>query len=325
MAKTKTEKEGLEKLLEELNKKYGSGTIMDGSKIVNTIESINSGSLTLDIATGINGLPLGKLIEMQGPESSGKSTLTLHFIAEFQKAGKKCVLVDGEASFDKKYATALGVKVDNLLYVQPPSQEDAYNVIQKLIESDEIDLIVIDSHTSLMPQAVIDNEVGQATIGLQARINSVALGKIHPLLAKYNCTMVAISQLRTAIGGYGDPNVSTGGMGYKFYSDMRFKVSKKVEKDKEQNKTVVEIIKNKCGKPFGKSEFTIQWGEGIDRQQELIDLAVEYDLLKLGGAGWYTINEDTKIQGDIKLKEFLNDNEEYAKELEAKVMEKIDV
>lgn len=324
MAKTKEEKVGLDKLMEDLNKQYGAGTIIGGADINDNVEVVKSGSLTLDIATGVRGIPVGKLIEMYGPESSGKSTMTLHFIAEFQKSGRKCVLVDSESSFDKKYATALGVNVSELIYVQPSSQEDGYNVIQKLIESGQIGLVVLDSHTSLMPKAVIDGEVGQATIGLQARINSVALGKIHPLLGKYSCTLVAISQLRTNIGGYGDPNVSTGGLGYKFYSDMRFKVAKKIQKERDQNETIVEVVKNKCGNPFGKAEFMIQWGTGVDRQKELIDLAVEYNFLKLAGGGWYTLDDgSSKFQGDIKLKEFLADNPKYAEELESKVLNRL--
>lgn len=320
MAKAKEEKTGLDKLMQDLNKQYGQGTVVGAGSLLDTLEVINSGSIGLDIATGVNGLPLGKLIEMFGPESSGKSTLSLHFIANFQKAGKKCVLIDSEHSFDKKYANTLGVNTDDLIYCQPDSQEDAYNIAQKLIESGEIGLAIIDSHTSLMPKKVVDGDVGEATIGLQARINSIALGKLHPALSRNNCTMLSISQLRTNIGGYGDPNVSTGGLGYKFYSDMRFKVSKKIDKDKELNTTVVEIIKNKCGNPFGKAEFEIQWGLGIDRQKELINLAVEYGFLELAGGGWYTVEGGNKFQGDIKLKQFLSDNPEYALELENLVM-----
>ena len=324
MAKqTQAEKSKLELLYSELNKQYGAGTVIGGKDLGEDIEVVSSGSITLNIATSIGGNPVGKLIEILGPESSGKSTLTLHFIAEFQKAGKKCVLCDGEQSFDRKYATNIGVKVDDLIIVQPECMEDGYNIVQKFVESGEIGLIIIDSHTSLMPRKVVDGEVGDATIAIQARLNSVFLGKIHSHLKKRECTIVAVSQLRTNIGGYGDPNVATGGLAYKFYSDMRYKVSKLTDKINSQNKTTVEIIKNKCGLPFGKAEFMIEWGIGIDRMQEIIDLAVEHGLLKLGGAGWYTVEGDVKIQGDEKMKMFMTDNPKYAKMLEEEIFIKL--
>jgi recombination protein RecA len=329
MAKTKQTEEGVEKdsvqkLLEQLNKDFGKGTVISG-KNVSIVKSVPTGSITLDIATNIKGLPVGKLIEIFGPESSGKSTLTMHFIAEQQKAGKKCMLVDAEHSFDAKYAANLGVNVDDIIYCQPDCMEDAYNIMETSIKAGILGLIVFDSHTASQPKKIVDGEVGDATMALQARINSTALAKLHPLLDTYGVTLVGISQLRQNIGGYGDPNVTTGGLAWKFYSDMRMKVSKKIDKTGSSNRTIVEIIKNKCGVPFGKAEFSIIWGQGIDRQQELIDLAVEYGFLKLGGAGWYTINEETKIQGDDKLKVFLLDNPEYAKELEDKVMNNIKV
>lgn len=320
---TIVEKSKLEALYKELNSQYGPGTVLGGKDLTENLEVVNSGSLTLNIATSIGGIPVGKLIEMLGPESSGKSTMALHFISEFQKAGKKCVLLDGEQSFDRKYASSIGVDADTLIFVEPECMEDGYNIVQKLVESGEIGLVVIDSHTSLMPRKVVDGEVGDATIALQARINSVFLGKIHSLLRRKECTIVAISQLRTNIGGYGDPNVATGGLGYKFYSDMRFKVSKTVDKNNSQNKTVVEVIKNKCGVPFGKAEFMIEWGTGCDRMQEIIDLSVEHGFLSLGGAGWYTLAENVKLQGDNNLKGYLRDNPGYAKELEDKVLAKI--
>lgn len=315
-------KSKIEESIKEINKKFGSGTVINGSDFDEYLEVVDSGSLTLNIATNINGIPIGKLIEMQGQESAGKSTVSLHIISNFQKAGKLCALIDQEQAYDKQYATSLGVDSSKLLIAQPDCQEDAYNIIIDLIKAG-VNLVVFDSHTSSMPRKVIDGEVGDATIGLQARINSTALGKVKPLLMPNKCTLLAISQLRTNIGGYGDPNVSTGGMAYKFYSDMRFKVSKQLDKANENNKTTVEVIKNKCGSPFGKAEFLIQWGEGIDRLQEIIDLAVEYKFINKGGAGWYTIETSDKIQGDINLKNFLNDNPEFKDELEKKVLDKI--
>lgn len=321
--KEEKKKSALDLKLAELNKKFGKGSIISGKDTLEALDVISSGSLTLDIASSIGGIPRGKLIESFGPESSGKSTLTLHIIAEFQKKGIKCVLCDSEQSFDRKYATALGVDVDNLIIIQPECMEDGYNMIQGLIETKEVGFIVIDSHTSLMPKAVVDGDVGSATIGLSARINSVALGKIKPLLKPNNCTLLAISQQRTNIGGYGDPNISTGGLAYKFYSDMRFKVSKVLDKANELNKTVVEVIKNKCGVPFGKAEFAINWGTGIDRLQEVIDLAVEFGIIVKAGAGWQTMEDGTKLQGDIKVKEYLADNPEYTTNLEKRVIELI--
>jgi len=312
----------VESIIEKLNKTYGKGTLIGGKDVAENLEVVDSGSLTLNLATGIGGNPIGKLIEMFGPESSGKSTLSLHFTAEFQKAGKKCVLMDFEQSYDKKYAKTIGVDTENLVYCQPGSMEDGYNIAYELVKSGEIGLIVIDSHTAMTPQKVIEGDIGDAKMALQARINSEALLKIKPLLKPNNCTIVAIAQLRTNIGGYGDPNVPSGGNAYKFYSDMRYKVSKSADKEKELNKTTVEVIKNKCAAPFGKAEFKIEWGVGISREQEIIDLAVDFELLKKGGAGWYTVG-DTKLQGDQAVKEFLRDNPEFSKELETNVLTKI--
>lgn len=317
----------LNKSLEALEKKYGKGSIIHGSDLQEFLEVVSSGSLMLDIATDIGGIPVGKLIELYGMESSGKSTLTLHIIAEFQKAGKKCVLCDAEQSFDKKYALSIGVNVDDLIILQPECMEDGYNQVEDLIQTGQIGLVVIDSHTSLMPKKLVDGEVGEVTIGLQARINSSALGKIKPLLKDNKCTLLSISQIRQNVGGYGDPNISTGGLAYKFYSDMRFRVSKQVDKDKDLNKTTVEIVKNKCGVPYNKALFNIEWGTGIDRIQEVIDASVELGFLKKGGAGWYSIPmgevDPVKVQGDENLKKFFLDNEEFYQDLKNKVFDSL--
>jgi len=322
MAKEKVEKTQFESKLKELEKKYGSGSVINGKDIQDKVEVVNSGSLTLNIATSIGGTPVGKCIELLGMESSGKSTITLHHIAEFQRAGKKCVLCDFEQSFDKKYATAIGVNVDDIIILQPECLEDGYNLIEELIRTGEVGLVVIDSHTAGMPKKVVEGEVGQATIGLQARINSTALGKIKPLLMSNNCTLIAISQIRQNIGGYGDINISTGGLAYKFYSDMRLKVSKIVDKENGLNKTIVEVIKNKCGVPFGKAEFQINWGTGIDRVQEIIDLGIEFKVLNKAGS-WFTLEDGNKLQGDEALKQFFIDNPEYSQTIETKVLEAI--
>lgn len=320
MAKQNT----LEDALISLNKKYGTGSIIGAGTMSDNIDFVDTGSLLLNVAYGIGGHPIGKLIELYGPPSCGKSTLSLHAIANFQKKfpTRKTLLIDFENSFDKSYAKALGVNIDMLLVSQPECQEDGYNVAEALIKTGEISCVVFDSHTAAMPKAVVDAEVGTAIIGLQARINSIALGKIKPLLDTNKCTMIAISQLRTAIGAYGDPNQTTGGLGYKFYSDVRLKVSRSPDKAGEFDKTTVEIVKCKVYKPFGIAKFNIDWGRGVDRLGEIIDLAVEFGFFKLGGAGWHTIN-DQKFQGQNAVKEFLYDNPEYKDEIEKKVFDKL--
>jgi len=326
MAKaTKTTEEGSSKFqetLKALEKKYGSGTVIQGKDVKEDIEVVPSGSLTLDIATNLGGHPVGKLIEIFGPESSGKSTIVLHAIANFQKLPGECVLIDVEQSFDRVYATSIGVDVDRLSIAQPDSMEDAYNIAIELIKTGDTRLIVMDSHTAAMPKKIVDGEVGDVTIGLQARVNSTSLGKIKPLLRSNRCTMMSIAQLRTAVGNYGNPEQPTGGLAYKFYADLRYKVYKTLDKENKLNKTTVEVIKNKCAIPFGKAMFNIDWGTGIDRAQEVIDLAVEHKLLNKGGS-WFTLEGGAKIQGDNGMRDFLRDNPLYAKDLEQAVLNKI--
>lgn len=326
MAKaTKQTEEGSSKFqetLKALEKKYGSGTVIQGKDVKEDIEVVPSGSLTLDIATNLGGHPVGKLIEIFGPESSGKSTIVLHAIANFQKLPGECVLVDFEQSFDRVYATSLGVDVNRLVIIQPECMEDGYNIIIDLIKTGDIRFIAIDSHTAAMPKKIVDGEVGDVTIGLQARVNSTSLGKIKPLLRANRCTMLAIAQLRTAVGNYGNPEQPTGGLAYKFYADLRYRVFKQLDKENSSNKTTIEVIKNKCAIPFGKAVFSIDWGIGINRIQEVIDLAVEHKLLNKGGA-WFTLEGGAKIQGDNGMRDFLRDNIEFAKKLEQDVLNKI--
>lgn len=313
----------MQDLVDSMNAKYGQGTIVGGHLVKEDIEVVSTGSLTLDVATGIGGNPLGRLIEIYGLESCGKSTLCLHFIAEFQKAGKKCAIQDNEHSFDKKYAKALGVDVDSLLFAQSGYMEQAYDIIYDLIDSEQFGLIINDSHTSMRPKRTVEGEIGAATMGLMAKINSDALRKIHPILRPKNCTLISVAQLRTDIGAYGDPLKPTGGYAYKFYSDMRYKLTKIVDKDNSLNKTVVEVVKNKCSSPFGKAEFSILWGKGIDRDGEIIQLATENKIFKLAGGGWYTLPDGSKVQGEIAMKELFNDNPEFKAEIEKKVIETI--
>jgi recombination protein RecA len=334
MAK-KTQQEGqstFESKIQELEKKFGSGSVISGTNMKESLEVVPSGSLGIDVASNCGGIPVGKLIEMLGMESSGKSTVTLHIMAEFQKAypNDKVVLIDYEQAFDRSYAEKLKIDMSKLVVCQPSCQEDGYNLAEELIKTGVVRLVVKDSHTAAMPRKVVDGETGDASIGLQARINSQGLGKIKPLLKDNRCTVIGISQIRQNVGGYGDINQSTGGLSWKFYSDMRMKFNKSVDKEGESNKTTVEIIKNKCGCPFGKAEFRINWGTGIDKMQEIIDAAVEFKLILKGAAGWYTIEQgegeekvQIKLQGDNKVKEFLRDNDGYAQLLESEVLQRI--
>lgn len=316
----KAEKEQVEKrdILQELNSLYGKGTIIRGSEMNETLEVIDSGSISLNKATNLGGIPIGKLIEIFGAESSGKSTICLHIIAEFQKAGKGVLLCDFEQSFDAGYAKALGINMDNIMITQPDCMEDGYNIIERMIKSGKVSLIVIDSHTAMAPRILVDGEVGSATIAVQARINSSALCKIKPLLKENNCTLIGISQTRVSIGSYGDPNIPTGGMAWKFYPDMRFKVSKSIDKGESQNLTTVEIIKNKCAVPFAKATFPIIWGLGVDRIQEVIDECLKKGIIVKGGS-WYEM-EGNKFQGEKVVKELLRDNPDLFKKLENQIL-----
>lgn len=319
MAKIKVEKVGAEKILADLEKKYGlNRTNPELLKIV------SSGSLQLNKAMGVGGTALGKIIEIFGPESSGKSTIVLHQIAEYQKAfpEKKVALFDYEHSFDKKYATSLGVDVDNLLIYQPETQESGYDLLLGLIENDLISCAVIDSQSAATPKAVLEGDMGDATIGLQARINSKFCLKVKGLLDIHNCTLFIISQLRDAIGSMGEPTTTTGGKAIRFYADVRWKVWKTNDKINELNKTTIDVIKNKLSNPFGQAKINILWGIGFDKVGEIIDYAVEFDLIKKAGAGWYTIGE-TKLQGDEKVKDFLEDNPELLEEWKKIINDKL--
>ncbi len=319
MAKQKIEKQGNNAILEELEKKYGLGRIDPKSLTV-----IDTGSIQLNKATGINGLPLGKIIEIFGAESSGKSTITLHLIAEFQKAipDKRVVLFDFEHSFDKRYASNLNVDVDKLLIYQPDYMEMGYDMILGLIEKDIVSLVVLDSQTAAMPKAVIDGDMGDATIGLQARINSKFCGKIKGLLSIHNSTLVSISQTRANIGGMTPGDISTGGNAWKFYADMRWKVWKMNDKINEANKTTIDVIKNKTSKPFGQAKINILWGVGYDKLGEIIDYACDFNIIKKGGS-WFTFREE-KFQGTDKIKVFLEDNPDVLEYITKEVINKLE-
>lgn len=318
MAKQKVEKQGIDLILAELEKKYGLGRL-----VPEELSIVSTGSLQLNQAMGIGGTALGKIVEIFGPESSGKSTIVLHQIAEYQKAfpDKKTALFDYEHSFDKKYAISLGVDVDNLLIYQPETQEGGYDMILALIEKKITSCIVIDSQSAAQPKAMLQGEMGDATIGLQARINSKFCMKVKGLLDIHGCTLFIISQLRDAIGSMGEPTTTTGGKAIKFYADVRWKVWKMNDKINELNKTTVDVIKNKLSAPFGQAKFNIVWGHGIDKLGEIIDYAVEFDFIKKGGA-WFTIG-DQKFQGTDRLKDYLEENYEILLKLEKQVIAKI--
>ena len=316
--KQKQEKQGIDSILAELEKKYGLGRLtMEDSTIVNT------GSLQLNQAMGVGGTALGKIVEILGPESSGKSTIVLHQIAEYQKAfpDRKTALFDYEHSFDRKYAKNLGVDVDNLLIYQPETQEDGYDMILALIENKVVSCVVIDSQSAATPKAVLQGEMGDATIGLQARLNSKFCMKVKGLLDNNNCTLFIISQMRDNIGGMGESTTTTGGKAIKYYADVRWKVWKMNDKINELNKTTVDVIKNKLAAPFGQAKINILWGEGFDKLGELIDYAVEFNFIKKGGA-WFTFGED-KFQGMERIKDYLEENPEILLNLEKRVLDKL--
>ncbi len=319
MAKQKVEKTGSDAILAELEKKYKLSKVDLEDLVV-----VNTGSIQLNEAMGIGGTAVGKVVEIFGPESSGKSTITLHQMAEYQKAFKdrKVALFDYEHSFDKKYAESLGVDVDNLLIYQPETMEAGYDMILGLIEADLVSCIVVDSQSAATPQAILDGEMGDATIGMQARINSKFCMKVKGLLGIHKCSLFLISQLRDAIGSMGEPTTTTGGKAIKFYADVRWKVWKFNDKVNEQNKTTVDVVKNKLASPFGKAEMNIIWGKGFDKVGEVISYAVEFDIIKQGGA-WFTFKEE-KMQGIEAVKKMLEDNPEVYEFIEKEVKTKLD-
>lgn len=321
--KEKVEKEGVDLLIENLEKKYG--VVRSAPE---TPDVVNSGSLSLNQATGVNGIPVGKLIEMFGMESGGKSTIALHAMAEFQKAfpKRKVALLDYEHSFDRKYATNLGVNVDDLLIYQPDNMESGYDLILALIEKEIVSLVVLDSQTAAMPKAIIDGDVGDATMGVAARINSKFCGKVKGKLDLHKATLLSISQTRDNIGGMSSGNISTGGNAWKFYADMRWKVWKLNDKDNDLNKTTIDIIKNKIAAPFGQAKISVLWGVGYDTVGEIINYAVDFDIIKKGGAWFNFIDEKypiEKFQGMENLKTFLGDNPEIFEFLKNDVLNKL--
>ena len=328
MSKEKDSKlKALQLTLDKLDKTYGKGTVMKmGDSEVEKVEAISSGSLTLDGALGVGGYPKGRVIEIYGPESSGKTTLTLHAIAECQKAGGIAAFIDAEHAFDRFYAQNLGVNIDELIISQPDNGEQALEIADNLIRSGAIDIIVIDSVAALTPKSEIEGEMGDSKMGLHARLMSQALRKLTSNISKTNCTVMFINQLREKIGVmFGNPETTTGGNALKFYASVRLDIRRSTQiKDTNGNvlgnKNRVKVVKNKVAPPFKVSEFDIMYGKGISKMGEIIDLGVEYDIIDKSGS-WFSYGETKLGQGRDSVKSLLKDNPELCDEIEAKIVE----
>jgi recombination protein RecA len=320
-----TEKlKALQLTMEKLDKTFGKGAVMKlGDSPVEKVEIIPTGSITLDLALGINGYPKGRVVEIYGPESSGKTTLAIHAIAEVQKQGGIAAFIDAEHAFDQFYAKKLGVDIANLLISQPDNGEQALEIADNLIRSGAVDLVVIDSVAALTPKAEIEGEMGDSQMGLQARLMSKALRKLTGSISKAGCCCIFINQLREKIGVmFGNPETTTGGNALKFYSSVRLDIRRSTQlKDGEEvigNRVKVKVVKNKVAPPFRKAEFDIMYGEGISKVGEIIDLGVELNILKKSGS-WFSYGETRLGQGRDSIKTLLLDNLELADELEIKI------
>ena len=316
----------LQAAMDKIEKSFGKGSIMKmGDNKVEEVDVISSGSISLNAALGVGGYPRGRIIEIYGPESSGKTTLAIHAIAEAQKAGGIAAFIDAEHAFDRFYAAKLGVDVDNLWISQPDNGEQALEIAEQLIRSSAIDIIVIDSVAALTPKAEIEGEMGENKVGLQARLMSQALRKLTSAISKTNTTCIFINQLREKIGiMFGNPETTTGGNALKFYASVRLDIRKSSAiKDGEEvlgNLVKVKVVKNKVAPPFRKAEFDIMFGEGISRSGEIIDLGTELGIIKKSGS-WYSYNNSRLGQGRDACKQIVKDNPELAEELEAKIFE----
>lgn len=321
---SKEKQEALHNVLSKIEKQYGEGSVMVlGDDVKLDIDSIPTGSLALDIALGIGGIPKGRIIEIYGPESSGKTTLALHMLAEAQKMGGTGAFVDAEHALDPGYAKNLGVDIENLIISQPDTGEQALEITEALVRSNAVDLIIIDSVAALVPKAEIDGEMGAAQIGLQARLMSQALRKLTGAINKSKCTVVFINQLREKVGiMFGNPETTTGGRALKFYSSVRLDIRRTeiIKKGDEMigNRVRVKVVKNKIAPPFKQAEFDIMYGKGISSVGNILDVASEADIVKKAGA-WYSYGEERLGQGRENAKEFLEGNPELLKEIEHKV------
>jgi len=325
------QKNALDLAIKQMDKAFGKGTLIRlGDKPEVEMEAISTGSLGLDLALGIGGLPQGRVIEIYGPESSGKTTLTLHAIAECQKAGGVCAFIDAEHALDTAYAKNLGVDIDNLLVSQPDYGEQALEILETLVRSGAVDLIVVDSVAALTPKVEIDGDMDDMQVGVQARLMSKALRKITGIMHKMNTTVIFINQIRMKIGmtGYGSPETTTGGNALKFYSSVRLDIrriaSLKQAEEVIGNRTKVKVVKNKVAPPFKVVEFDIMFGSGVSKMGELIDYGVKMDIIDKAGA-WFSYNDGKIGQGKENSKQFLLDNPEIATEIEKKILQSMGI
>ena len=316
-------KKALETALAQIEKNHGKGSIMRlGDRQAYTVDSIPTGSISLDLALGIGGVPKGRIIEIFGPESSGKTTLALHIIAEAQKAGGEAAFVDAEHALEPAYARAVGVDIDNLLISQPDMGDDALAITELLVRSGAVDVIVVDSVAALVPRSEVEGDIGDASVGVVARLMSQALRKLAGSISKTNCVVIFINQLREKIGvTYGNPETTPGGRALKYFASVRIDVRRsesiKVGTEQVGNRTRAKIVKNKVAPPFREAEFDIMFGEGISKYGEMIDLGVKLGAIEKGGA-WYTLGEN-RFQGRDNVKEYLKENPDTAEELEAQI------
>ncbi len=334
MAKEKTEKQNTEKqkalqlTMDKIKKDFGKGAVMMMNEQANRqMDAISTGSIGLDAALGIGGIPRGRVTEIYGPESSGKTTVAIHTIAEAQKTGGVCAIIDAEHAFDPTYAKKLGVDVDNLIISQPDYGEQGLEIADRLILSGAVDLIVVDSVAALVPKGELEGEMGDSKMGLQARLMSQALRKLTGTIGKTNCSCIFINQLREKIGVmFGNPETTTGGNALKFYSSVRLDIRRSTQiKDADGaigNKTKVKVVKNKVAPPFRKAEFDIMYGQGISKTGEIVDLGVDFDIVQKSGS-WYSYDGNKLGQGREAVRQLLLDNPELANEIEAKIREKL--
>ncbi len=324
-------KQAIDMAIKQIDKEFGKGALVRlGDKTIEPIDVISTGSLGLDVALGVGGIPKGRVVEVYGPESSGKTTLTLHMIAQSQKAGGVCAFIDAEHALDTQYAKNLGVDIDNLLVSQPDYGEQALDILETVIRSGAVDLIIVDSVAALTPKVEIDGDMDDLQVGLQARLMSKAMRKVTSLLHKFNTTVVFINQIRMKIGmiGYGSPETTTGGNALKFYSSVRLDIRRiatlKQAEESVGNRVKVKVVKNKVAPPFKVIEFDIMFGEGISRIGELIDYGIKYDIVDKAGA-WFAYGDQKIGQGKEKAKEFLKDNPLIAQEIEARILDKMGI
>ena len=318
-------KKALEEALKRIERDYGKGTIMRlGDDIPVNVEALSTGSLSLDLALGIGGVPKGRIVEIYGPEASGKTTLALHVVASAQKANGTAAYIDVEHALEPAYAHALGVNIDELLISQPDTGEQALDICESLVRSGAVDIVVVDSVAALIPRTELEGEIGDSSVGVLARLMSQAMRRLAGAISKNNCTVIFINQLRQKIGNpYGNPETTSGGLALKYYASVRIDV-RRVETLKVNNeyvgaKTRAKIVKNKVAPPFKEAEFDILYGEGISRIGEIVDLAVKLDIIEKAGA-WFTV-EDNRIQGRDGVKQFLIDNPDIADRVEAQIRE----